>query len=76
MARQKRAVHVVTPAAASLLKDQFLGRLSIYHAGVLALRPGTGTDVVSDELTDDGARALLPEMDVRVLSLPLDEFSF
>ena len=75
MARQKRAVHAVTPAVASLVTDQIRGRFSIYHVGVLALRPGTGTDVVSDELTDDGVRALLPKMDARVLSLPLDEFS-
>ena len=75
MARQKRAVHAVTYAVAWLVTDQIRGRFSIYHVGVLALRPGTGTDVVSDELTDDGVRALLPKMDARVLSLPLDEFS-
>lgn len=75
MARQKRAVHVVTPAVAELVTNYFRGRLSIHHAGVFALRPGTETDVVSDELTDDGARVLMSEMNARVLSLPLDEFS-
>ncbi|KAL3674515.1 hypothetical protein V7S43_000463 [Phytophthora oleae] len=75
MARQKRAVHVVTPAVAELVTSQLRGRLSIYHAGVFALRPGTGVEAVVDELTDDGARALLPEMNARVLSLPQDEFT-
>ncbi|ETM34469.1 hypothetical protein L914_18432 [Phytophthora nicotianae] len=75
MARQKRAVHVVTPAVAELVTSQLRGRLSIYHAGVFALRPGTGIEAVADELTDDGARALLPEMNKRVLSLPQDEFT-
>ncbi|KAF1777802.1 S-adenosyl-L-methionine-dependent methyltransferase [Phytophthora cactorum] len=74
MARQKRAVHVVTPAVAELVTNQLRGRLSIYHAGVFALRPGTGIETNGDELTDDGARALLPEMNARVLSLPQDEF--
>ncbi|KAI9986564.1 hypothetical protein PInf_025517 [Phytophthora infestans] len=53
MARQKRAVHVVTPAVAELVTNQLRGRLSIYHAGVFALRPGTGIEAVADELTDD-----------------------
>jgi tRNA (cytosine34-C5)-methyltransferase len=75
MARQKRAVHLVTPAVAGLVTNQLRGRLSIYHAGVFALRPGTGIEAVGDELTDDGARALLPEMNARVLNLPQDEFA-
>ncbi|KAG7386778.1 hypothetical protein PHYPSEUDO_015286 [Phytophthora pseudosyringae] len=75
MARQKRAVHVVTPAVAELVTSQLRGRLSIYHAGVFALRPGTGIEAVADEFTDDGARALLPEMNARVLNLPQDEFT-
>ncbi|EEY64040.1 tRNA (cytosine-5-)-methyltransferase NSUN2-like protein [Phytophthora infestans T30-4] len=75
MARQKRAVHVVTPAVAELVTNQLRGRLSIYHAGVFALRPGTGVEAVADELTDDGARTLLPEMNKRVLNLPQDEFT-
>lgn len=75
MARQKRAVHTVTPAVAELVTNQLRGRLSIYHAGVFALKPGTGIEAVADELTDDGARALLPEMNARVLSLPQDEFA-
>ncbi|OWZ15034.1 TRNA (cytosine-5-)-methyltransferase [Phytophthora megakarya] len=75
MARQKRAVHVVTPAVAELVTNELRGRLSIYHAGVFALRPGTGIEGVADELTDNGARALLPEMNARVLNLPQDEFT-
>ncbi|GMF11805.1 unnamed protein product [Phytophthora lilii] len=75
MARQKRAVHLVTPAVAELVTNQLRGRLSIYHAGVFALRPGTGIEAVAEELTDDGARALLPEMNARVLNLPQDEFT-
>ncbi|CAH0481019.1 unnamed protein product [Peronospora belbahrii] len=75
MARQKRAVHVVTRAVAELVTHQLRGRLSIYRAGVFALKPGTGTETVFYELTDHGARALLPEMNARVLSLPLDEFT-
>ncbi|KAG3142565.1 hypothetical protein PI126_g14991 [Phytophthora idaei] len=75
MARQKRAVHVVTPAVAELVTNQLRGRLSIYHAGVFALRPGTGIETNGDELTDGGARALLPEMNAQVLSLPQDEFT-
>ncbi|KAG7402056.1 hypothetical protein PHYBOEH_007270 [Phytophthora boehmeriae] len=73
MARQKRAVHLVTPAVAQLVTDQLRGRLSIYHAGVLALRPGA--DGIANEITDDGARALLLEMNARVLSLPQEEFT-
>ncbi|RMX65892.1 hypothetical protein DD238_003889 [Peronospora effusa] len=75
MARQHGSVHVVTPAAAKLVTCQLRGRLSIYHAGVFVLKPGTGAETVSDKLTDDGARALLPEMNARVLSLPQDEFT-
>ncbi|KAF4325553.1 hypothetical protein BBO99_00000322 [Phytophthora kernoviae] len=73
MARQKRAVHLVTPAVAQLVTNQLRGRLSVYHAGVDALRPGA--NAVADELTDDGARALLLEMKARVLSLPQEEFT-
>ncbi|RLN92530.1 hypothetical protein BBJ28_00024965 [Nothophytophthora sp. Chile5] len=75
MARQKRAIHLVTPAVARLVTDQLCGRLSVYHAGVLALQPGAGKDDAVDKLTDDGARALLPEMGARVLSLPQVEFT-
>ncbi|KAE9008298.1 hypothetical protein PF010_g11452 [Phytophthora fragariae] len=75
MARQKRAVHLVTPAVARLVTAELRGRLSIYHAGVFALRPGTGIEAVADDLTDDGARALLPEMNARVLNLPQEEFT-
>ncbi|GMF30674.1 unnamed protein product [Phytophthora fragariaefolia] len=75
MARQKRAVHLVTPAVARLVTDELRGRLSIYHAGVFALRPGTVNDTATDELTDDGARAMLPEMNARVLNLPQEEFT-
>ncbi|KAL4099632.1 hypothetical protein PRIC1_007433 [Phytophthora ramorum] len=75
MARQKRAVHLVTPAVARLVTSELRGRLSVYHAGVFALRPGTSIEAVGDELTDDGARALLPAINARVLNLPQDEFA-
>ncbi|CEG43288.1 nol1 nop2 sun family protein [Plasmopara halstedii] len=75
MARQKRAVHLVTPAVAELLTNQLQGRLSIYHAGVYAMRPAAGRDCVADELTDNGAHALLPEMKGRILSLPQEKFT-
>ncbi|TDH68874.1 hypothetical protein CCR75_005559 [Bremia lactucae] len=75
MARQKRAVHVVTPALADLVTRELRGRLCIYHAGVHALRPCAGVDAVSHELTDNGARVLLPAMKAQVLSLSLNEFT-
>ncbi|KAI9911804.1 hypothetical protein PsorP6_009065 [Peronosclerospora sorghi] len=75
MARQNCAVHVVSPAVAELVTDQLRGRLRIYRAGVLSLRPSIDKERSLYMLTDEGARALLPEMNDRVLSLPHDEFT-
>lgn len=66
-----KTVHFVSPAVSTLLDEQFKGRLAVYRAGVEALRrTATGYD-----LADDGARALLPFVSRRVLSLQMDEFA-
>lgn len=74
VASDSKSVHFVTPGVVNLIDRVYAGRLSIHRAGVEALRPST-TAFGGSELTDDGARALLPSLSRRVLNLEMDEFS-
>ncbi|KAJ0399465.1 hypothetical protein P43SY_009129 [Pythium insidiosum] len=67
------AVHAVSSAVSKLIADVYQGRLVVHRAGVDAFKRIAATGAF--ELTDDGARALLPLLRRRVLQLPMDEFT-
>lgn len=66
-----RSVHLVTPAVSHFIDHEYKHRLNVYKAGVeVLLRRSTGY-----EITDEGARALLPMLSTRVINLQMNDFS-
>jgi hypothetical protein len=83
-AKENRSIHLVSPGVAEIIDSAYSAgrRLVVHRAGVTALVRVSNSNIgASDnefDVTDDGARALLPlvrDESKRVLSLEMDEFA-